>query len=257
MINDYARKNLSEKDMIPTLEADCVIDFKDANMTLAQQLQKLEPYGTGNPVPAFVTRDIWVNEISPVSDGKHTKLVLSNGLSTITAMYFSNSPESLGIFNGDKVDVLYNSDVNEWGGKKCAQLIVKDIRLSNSDNSTQITANERFEEIWNGAQFTKEEDVIPSRDDFATVYRFVVMQSRLGLNTFSHRELCIKLSQGIDNSNIGYIKLKVIIKVLKELNLIGIEDLDNECYKFTVRYSQKTNLEKSSILKRLKNQLKK
>lgn len=256
MINEYARESLAECDTMPTVEADCLIDFKDVNITLAQQLQKLEPYGSGNAMPSFVMRDIWVNEISPVSDGKHTRLVLSNGTSTITAMYFSNSPESLGIYNGDKIDVLFNLDINEWLGKKSAQLIVKDIKLAHNGAVNGVTAGERFAEIWNGATFTKEEEILPTRDDFVTVYKFVVSAARAGFDTFSHRELCIKLSQGADNANIGYIKLKVIIMVLKELNLVGIEELENEVYRFTVRYSQKTNLDKSSILRRLKNQQK-
>ena len=256
MINDYAKKNLSKSDMIPTFEADCIIDFKDANISLAQQLQKLEPYGSGNPMPTFVMRDVWVNEITPVSDGKHTRLILSNGTTTITAMYFSNSPESLGIYNGDKIDVLFNLDINEWLGKKSAQLIVKDIRLTHNGAEKGITASERFAEIWNGASFEKEENVYPSRDDFVSVYKFVVSAGRAGIDTFSHRELCIKLSQGAVSANIGYIKLKIIIMVLKELNLIGIEEIENEIYKFTIRYSQKTNLEKSSILRRLRNQQK-
>ena len=256
-INDYARKNLSDDDMIPTLEADCIIDFKDANLTFVQQLQKLEPYGPGNLMPAFVMRDIWVNEISSVSDGKHTRLILSNGQTTITAMYFSNSPESLGIFNGDKIDVLFNLDINEWLGKRSVQLIVKDVKLTHSGAENGITAKERFEEIWNGATISREEDVLPSRDDFVTVYKYIVSACRAGNCVFSHRELCIKLSQGFDNANIGYIKLKIIIMVLRELNLIGIEETSDEVYKFSFKYSQKTNLEKSSILKRLKNQQKK
>ena len=257
MINEYARNNLSELDMIPTLEADCVIDFKDAGISLAQQLQKLEPYGSGNPIPTFVMRDVWVNEISPVSEGKHTRLVLSNGQTTITAMFFSNSPESLGIFNGDKIDVLFNLDINEWLGKRSAQLVVKDLRLTHSGEEGGKTASERFTEIWNGAGFTREEDVLPTRDDFVTVYKYIASACRVGCTVFSHRDLCIKLSQGADNANIGYIKLKVIIMVLKELNLIGIEEIEDEVYRFTFRYSQKTNLEKSSILRRLRNQLKK
>ncbi len=253
-INDYARQNLTADDMIPTLDADCLISFSDANITLAQQLQKLEPYGTGNPIPSFVMTGVYVNEISPVSEGKHTRLVLSDGVSTLTAMYFSNSPESLGIYNGDKIDVLFNLDINEWMGRKSVQLIVKDVRISGDDKSKRISLEDRFDEIWNGAHFTKEEDVLPSREDFVNVYKFIAASSRIGNTEFSHRELCIKLSQGYEASNIGYIKLKIIIKVFQELNILGIDEFENENYRFTIRYSQKTNLEKSNLLRRLKNQ---
>lgn len=256
-INEYAKLNLSGGDMTPTLDADCVISLKDADINLAQQLLQLEPYGVGNPMPTFVIRSVWVNEITPVSEGKHTKLVISDGSSAVTAMYFSNSPESLGIYIGDKIDVLFNLDVNEWLGKKTVQLIVKDLKPSPSVISSSDAARLRFEEIWNGASFTPEENVLPSREDFVSVYKFVVSASRMGLDTFSHRELAIKLSRQSDVGNIGYIKLKIIIKVLKELNLLGIDELEEEVYKFSVRYSQKTNLDKSNLLRRLRNQQKK
>ncbi len=256
-VNAYARENLSEEDMIPTLEADCTIDFSDVNITLAQQLQKLEPYGAGNPMPTFVLRDLWVNEIASVSEGKHTRLVLSDGRSTVTAMYFSNSLESLGIYNGDRIDVLCNIDINEWLGRKSVQLIVKDIKISCSQACGCSSARERFYEIWNGAQFTEEENILPSRDDFVAVYKFIVTSARAGICEFSHRELSIKLSNTYKTTGIGYIKLKIIIKVLKELNLLGIDEFEQEKYRFTVRYTQKTNLDKSNLLRRLRNQQKK
>ena len=256
-INEYAEKNLSGVDMTPTLEADCTINFEDININLAQQLQKLEPYGVGNPIPAFVLRGAWINEIMPVSDGKHTRLVLGNGNSTVTAMYFSNSPDSLGLCVGDKVDVLFNLDVNEWLGRRSVQLIVKDIKSTESIMDAEQAARQRFNEIWNGDVFSKDENILPTRQDFIAVYNFVVASGRMGLDTFTHREILLKLSHGYEPVNIGYIKLKIIIRVLQELNLMGIDEISEETYKFTVRYSQKTNLEKSNLLKRLRNQQRK
>jgi single-stranded-DNA-specific exonuclease len=256
-INEYARENLSSVDMTPTIDADCVISFKDVNISLAQQLQQLEPYGVGNPIPTFILRNVWVNEISPISDGRHTRLVISDGTSSITAMYFSNSPESIGIYNGDRIDVLFNLDINEWLGRKSVQLIVKDIKVKENSQNNISVARERFNEVWNGASFTEEENILPTRDDFVAVYKFVVSSSRMGVDTFTHMDLSSRLSRGHESIDIGYIKLKIIIRVLQELNLIGIDEFEEEKYRFTVRYSQKTNLDKSNLLKRLKNQQRK
>ena len=256
-INEYARENLSSVDMTPTIDADCVIGFKDVNINLAQQLQQLEPYGVGNPIPTFILRNVWVNEISPISDGRHTRLVISDGTSAITAMYFSNSPDSIGIYNGDRIDVLFNLDINEWLGRKSVQLIVKDIKVKENSQNNVSVARERFNEVWNGAVFTEEENILPTRDDFVAVYKFVVSSSRMGVNTFTHMDLSSRLSRGHESIDIGYIKLKIIIRVLQELNLIGIDEFEEEKYRFTVRYSQKTNLDKSNLLKRLKNQQRK
>ncbi len=256
-INEYARKNLSSVDMIPILDADCTIEFGDINLYLAQQLQQLEPYGVGNPIPTFVMRNVWVNEVTAVSDSKHTRLVLSDGASSITAMCFSTSPESLGVYNGDRIDLLFNVDINEWLGRKSVQLIVKDIKKSDSDARLTEAERERFSQIWNGAPFDAEENVLPSREDFVAVYQYVLASSRVGLDTFTHRDLAVRLSKSAPSADIGYIKLKIIIKVFQELNVLGIDEFEEENYKFTVRYAQKTNLDKSSLLRRFRNQQRK
>jgi single-stranded-DNA-specific exonuclease len=170
-------------------------------------------------------------------------------------MYFSNSPSTLGIYNGDIVDVIFNIDVNEWLGRRNVQLIVKDIRLSKSQGQVVDSERTRFDEIWNGAPFTTDEDVLPTRDDCAAFYRYVASSLRSGCDTFAHRELSSKLMRTSAANNIGYIKLKIIIKIFQELNLIGIEEIDNEVYKFTLHYStSKTDLEKSNLLRRLRSQ---
>ena len=53
-----------------------------------------------------------------------------------------------------------------------------------------------------------------------------------------------------------YIKLKIIIMVFKELNLITIDDVAEETYKFKIYYSTtKTKLDKSTLLRRLRSQM--
>ena len=68
-INDYAKSNLAESDMVSTFETDAIIDFTDVNIALAEQLRILEPYGVGNPVPTFVINGITVAESVGISEG--------------------------------------------------------------------------------------------------------------------------------------------------------------------------------------------
>ena len=256
-INEYAKENLHPDDMIPTFEADCVIDFDDVKLNLVHQLGQLEPYGIGNPTPMFVVRGIWVNEISSVSQGKHTRLSFTNGDHNVTGMYFSASSEEIGLFTGDKVDVLFNLDINEWMGRKNVQMIVKDIKRADGKDEINEQQRARFWQIWNGETFSEDENVLPTREDFATVYRFVVNACRAGYNTFTVRDLISRLSRIASKSKIGYIKLKIIIKIFNELNLLGIEESSEDTYVFTVRLAQKTDLEKSNLLRRLRSQQRK
>ena len=257
-INEYARENLKSEDMIPTAEADLEIKFSDISLSFAEELGILEPYGVGNPQPVFVMKNIRVSEINPVSEGKHTRLVLTDGNSYVSAMFFSNSPSSLGIYPGDSVDVMFNVDINEWLGRRSVQLIVKDIKTSASSFQYFSALNKRYEEIHNGDFFTDEEDIYPTREDFAKLFRFLTASGRQGINEFSHRELNAELAKIRDGRNINYIKLKIMIKVFAELNIIGLEEIDEEYYTFKISYSTtKTDLEKSNILRKLRQQRRK
>ena len=255
-INEYARENLSESDMVTTVEADCLINFEDVNVSLAKSFQMLEPYGVSNPVPVFIMRGAILTEISGVSDNKHTKITIGNGRHTLPAMYFSNSPSSLGLYVGDRVDLLFNIDINEWGGRESVQLILRDIKPSKQQQLRENKEKLRFEEIRGGASFEQSENVLPSRDDFAAVYKLMLNSLRSGTDTLSHRDITSKLSGVQSPVDIGYVKLKFIIMIFKELNIVGIDEPEHEIYKFRIHYSStKTELEKSNLLRKLRSQM--
>jgi len=254
-INEYANACLENADITPVFETDFEIAFSDANLVLAEQLQKLEPYGVGNPVPTFIMRNVTISEIAGVSDSKHTRFTFSDGKNFLSAMYFSNSPSSTGVFVGDTVDILFNIDINNWLGRKSLQIIIRDINVVKSQKMICELEERRFEEIRGGAEFTSEENVLPNRDDFALVYTFMLNSYRAGNDVLKHREILSRLSYGKSGSCIGYIKLKFIIMILKELNIVSIDEPENETYKIRVQYStSKTDLEKSSLLRKLRSQ---
>ena len=256
MLNDYTRENIEDSTFTPTLEADCKINCQDVTLALAEDIQILEPFGVGNPIPNFVMYGVNVNEIASVSDGKHTRFSFGEGKNTLSAMYFSNNPSTLNFYTGDKVDLLFNIDINEWMGRRSVQLIIKDIRPSAIQDEINAMEQARFEEIWCGAHYTKEENVLPDREDFASVYRFIVSSIRAGADTIAHRDICFRMTKMHEARQIGYVKLKIIIKVFQELNLVGIEEISHEVYKFKVHYStSKADLEKSSLLRRIRSQL--
>lgn len=255
-INEFARANLSEEDMVPVIEADCEIEFSDATIALADSLQLLEPYGVGNPVPQFIMKNVFVSEVSGVSENKHTRFTLTDGKTSVSAMYFSNSPSDLGVCPGDKVDVLFNLGVNEWQDRKSVQLIIRDIKISMSSANQYKRNRQIFEDIKAGANFSAEDGYFPEREDFVAVYQFLQGALYTGSDTFTHKDLLTKLANTNPSCDIGYVKLKFMIMVFKEMNLLQIDEFEDEKYRFKLQYSStKKNLNKSSILKKLRSQM--
>ena len=254
-INKYAESTLTEEDLIPSVSADMELSGDDIDMGLAEQIRMLEPFGVGNPTPAFIIKEAVVSDISGVSDGKHTRLALASGKRVLPAMYFSVSPDSLGIFVGDKVDVLFNIDINEYNGRRNTQLLIRDLKKVNPGDTKRDREIVRFKEIWSGGAFSSGEGVYPSRTDFITVYRYIISKIRDGEGRLTVDNILADFSDMHECADIGYIKLRVIIKVMQEMNIVGIEELSDAEYIFTeYRKKEKSDLGKSHLLRKLRGQ---
>jgi single-stranded-DNA-specific exonuclease len=75
-INQYAHEQLTDDMLCISVEADCEVQMSELTLALAQEIDKLEPFGTSNPVPNFVLRDTTLLRVIPMGNGKHTKLIL-------------------------------------------------------------------------------------------------------------------------------------------------------------------------------------
>lgn len=255
-INEYAAKTLSPDDFKISVNADCEIEMKDITLKFAEDISILEPYGVGNPTPSFIIRDVTVLRVMSIGSGKHTKLLLSKDGISVYGIYFGVSASVLGFEVGDTIDLIFNVDINDYKGMKSAQVIIEDARLSNSYVKKMESLKERYEEIRNGADFHESENVIPQRNDFVVVYNILRRAYRSGTAILDTNTL-LKLVRVSDNADINYIKLKYILRIFNEMKICSIEKLDGEIFSFDVLFSAtKINIEKSSILKKLKSQCK-
>jgi len=251
----FAREMLEKAPVENIVEADAELSCRDITMELAQQLQRLEPFGAGNPVPLFVMRNVKIKEITPVTGGKHSKLIVGGDGVSLTAMYFSHSPAAVGLFQGDYADLLFSVDINEFNGRRTVQLIVRDLRQADIQKEMDDRMRARFEEIWAGARFDKAEDVVPCREDFAAVYRYMRYCRSLGIDYLTHHGILLNMERHYAEGSINFIKLKYIIRILQEMNVLGIEEVMPECYCFQFRFNDtKVDLEKSNILRKLRSQ---
>ncbi len=255
-INDFARQNISEEMMNICLDADCEMEMSDITLENASEIGLLEPFGTANPVPSFILRDAKVARVFSIGSGKHTKLILEKNGKTVTAMYFGMSQMRLDFSEGDRVDVFFNIDINEYQNVRSVQMIIKDMRSSESYEEEFKKDIFRYEYIKGGGEFTDAEAVIPGRADFAVVYNLLRRESRIGHDTLSERTLLSLLrGEATSGSEIGYIKMKFILAIFREMNVCGVEETEDGYYHFDIYFkSEKANLDKSYILKKLRSQ---
>ena len=253
-INEYAEEKLTDDMLNICVEADCELSGGDITMELANEMLRLEPFGIGNASPQFVLKNATVRRVSFIGGGKHTKLTVEKDGAIHTAMYFGIGEGELPCREGDSVDLLFNVDVNDYRNVRTVQLILHDVRLAEEYTAKMEEEKNRYAEISAGGKYRLEEGVLPDRDDFAKVYMALRREFRAGNSIHDVRSI-IRLVNDQGSEDIGYVKLKFILRILDELQICGAEEIEADIYSFDIFFSaSKTSIEKSSILKRLRGQ---
>jgi len=115
-------------DLSPVLHIDAEVKVSDITERLVSQQVFFEPSGTGNPQPLFVWRDAPILSKQQVGqDDKHLKLKFESGHhSGLDAIGFGLGDRYANL--GNKADLVFTLEFNEWNGQRNEQLNVKDIQ---------------------------------------------------------------------------------------------------------------------------------
>ena len=111
-------------------QIDKEISLKDISIDNINSLKLLEPYGEANSVPIFLYRNLKIDSIRALSDGKHLKLTLKDGSTLINAIGFNLGHLSREYMLGDKVDIVGTLEINSFNGKNSVQININDIMKS-------------------------------------------------------------------------------------------------------------------------------
>jgi single-stranded-DNA-specific exonuclease len=256
-INAYVATHAPAEGLAVRVEADLEIELSQINLALAEELSLLEPFGVSNPTPQFVLRDLRVDRITELGGGKHLKLLVSSGEQALYAMLFSTPRSRFEFHEGDRVDLLCTVDINEFRDVKSVQLIVQDFKPSLRFGLEREQMQARYQAVRAGDAFDATEDFVPERTDFAHVYTVLRREFRAGRDVFGEWDLHSLVNVDAPRP-IHYVKLKYILEVFHELLICGVEEQADGTYRFDVYFNaSKTNIEKSSILKKLKSQCRK
>ena len=116
----------------PTLPVDVEITFSHIDHGLYRSLQKLKPFGFGNPKPTFVTRRLKVISYQLLGKEKqHLKLVLQDQqMKVIKAIAFRRAEQWKQMGQPRQLDIAYNIEINNYHQQAQLELVLKDFRSS-------------------------------------------------------------------------------------------------------------------------------
>ena len=121
-------QNSHINDIIPIIKIDKEIDLRKINIQDIRDLKLLEPYGEANKMPLFLIKNMKIQSIRTLSEGKHIKLKLGidNYIADAIGFNMGNIAEQYLI--GDRVDVVGSLEINDFGDNENIQINLKDIR---------------------------------------------------------------------------------------------------------------------------------
>ncbi|MDU3136329.1 MAG: single-stranded-DNA-specific exonuclease RecJ [Anaerococcus prevotii] len=128
--------NLSKKDLEEVINIDTQVKLSNLSLEFAESLERLRPFGKDNPKPVFANKNVDIADVEMIGKDKKTmRMKLFQNGNYYNAIKFNALDDyeylSLkfdGNINGNKIDIVYYPDINEFRGNRTLQIKLIDIR---------------------------------------------------------------------------------------------------------------------------------
>lgn len=130
-VGRYVSEKIGGEAIVPVLDVDGVLDVGGATVEMAESLERLEPFGSGNAEPKLMLRSVRINKPSVIGSG-HVRCFLSSNMGgSLKAIAFRVADNDIGnaMLNsrGDVYDVVGVLRRDNWQGRNSVQFIIEDI----------------------------------------------------------------------------------------------------------------------------------
>ena len=117
-------------EIVPIIQIDSEINLKEINKEMVESLKQLEPFGEANRMPIFLFKNLKIDSIRALSEGRHLKLTLKDNNIIINGIGFNLGKLTEDYRIGDKIDVVGVLEINSFNGQESMQINIKDIMKS-------------------------------------------------------------------------------------------------------------------------------
>lgn len=131
-VGEYVSEKIGGEAIVPVIDIDGELELSGATLDLAENLEMLEPYGSGNGEPKLLLHRVRINKASIIGSG-HVKCFLgSDNGSSVKAIAFRVADNDIGqaMLNakGEVFDVVGVLRKDSWQGRNFVQFMIEDIK---------------------------------------------------------------------------------------------------------------------------------
>ncbi|GKX29382.1 hypothetical protein SH1V18_18620 [Vallitalea longa] len=252
-VNKYAQDNMKSDTLTPKLTADMEININEIDIPLIEEIIKLEPYGVGNPEPKFICKGK-VNDVRKIGkENNHLKMVVDYNKNNIDGIGFGMAEYYDSVNISTEIALLGTLNINEWNGTKKPQIMLKDINPNNDFTNDIEKYYQIFKNMINtnfskeSTLFLRNENLIPTRQDFETLYRALLSQEKHNVDHITITRL-MKIINFKQSNKVC--TLLICLQIFNELKLLSYT-YDKMNLSFKLNKGMKVRLEESSTYMKL------
>jgi single-stranded-DNA-specific exonuclease len=130
----HAERVLEPRDMVAVERVDAVVGGDELGMTLAEELQRLAPFGRGNPGVSLLVADATFRDGRPMGDGKHVRFTVESRGARARAVAFGTGGR-LPVEDGAPAEATFSLEINEWNGVTEPRLVLRQARAASSPSA--------------------------------------------------------------------------------------------------------------------------
>jgi single-stranded-DNA-specific exonuclease len=123
----HAEETLAEEDLRPVAHVDAIVRGEELTLDLAEELERLAPFGLGNPGITLLAPACELSELNLVGDGKHLRLAVTANRVRSGAIAFGQGRQLDRLRRPGLYDVAFRLAANRWNGTVSPQLVVRRI----------------------------------------------------------------------------------------------------------------------------------
>lgn len=128
-MNEIADEVLTTEDLQPKIDVDMMLDLGEVNLALVEQMQRLAPYGFGNPSPRFSFVGLDLEQTRVVGkDAAHLQVRVKQANKSLDCIAFRRSEDQPQLDRLASIDLVGELSINEWNGRRNLQLLLGDWR---------------------------------------------------------------------------------------------------------------------------------
>ncbi len=122
----HAEQALGDDDLTPVTRIDAIVPASALTLELAAELERMAPFGLGNPAVTLLASGCELTDLSTVGEGKHLRFrVRQGGRDGGSAIGFGQGGQLDRLRRIGRYDVAFRLQENHWNGTVAPQLVVK------------------------------------------------------------------------------------------------------------------------------------